>query len=371
MAPLIACCRDAIAVMRWLAAWISATNMAAVTPHQQVSPQVIWQVAGEGRGTPVIYGDAVFFLSRHHELLRLDIRTGEIIWRRPTHGPGATTAGTSLVVTSKVIVAGDDGLVAFSHEGVERWRLTSDQVDHAGAYLGESAGGVVFAGSSRGTLRAIDLESGSVRWSHHVAAKRRVTTFAPMATEGRVFAAFSALDDLRLGGVVAVDGMTGRELWRRSLAFAGGPVAVGALVLVAQQDGSIRAFDASSGASRWTLDPSGGTTASPDLRALTVSGRTLIAGSLTGLVTVYDLATRQERWRRAPMTASIAFGIAADDHTIYVPYLSGPLVALSIADGVERWRTSVDWFGFSWRPLVAAGRLLAASSDAGFFAFRL
>jgi outer membrane protein assembly factor BamB len=104
---------------------------------------------------------------------------------------------------------------------------------------------------------------------------------------------------------------------------------------------------------------------------LAVAGRLLIAGSLTGRVTAYDLATRQERWRRSPMTASIVFGIASDERTIYVPYLSGPLVALGAEDGVERWRTSSDTVGFSWKPLIVAGRLLAASSGAGFFAFRL
>ena len=104
---------------------------------------------------------------------------------------------------------------------------------------------------------------------------------------------------------------------------------------------------------------------------MALAGQWLIAGSLTGRVTAYDLATRQERWRRVPITASIVFGIATDEHTVYVPYLSGPLVALGVEDGVERWRTGPDTSEFSWKPLITAGRLLAASSAAGFFAFRL
>jgi outer membrane protein assembly factor BamB len=108
----------------------------------------------------------------------------------------------------------------------------------------------------------------------------------------------------------------------------------------------------------------------PDFRPLALAGPLLIAGSLTGEVAAYDLATRRERWRRVPVTASIVFGIAADAHTVYVPYLAGPLIALDAGRGIERWRTDPDASGFSWKPLVVAGRLLAASSSAGFFAFR-
>ena len=114
-----------------------------------------------------------------------------------------------------------------------------------------------------------------------------------------------------------------------------------------------------------------------EFRTLTLAGRRLVAGSLTGVVTAYDLATQQELWRSAPMTASIVFGMASDGHTVYVPYLSGRLIALGAEDGSERWRTDSDTFGFSWKPLIIpglagqAGRLLAASSGAGFFAFRL
>jgi outer membrane protein assembly factor BamB len=143
-------------------------------------------------------------------------------------------------------------------------------------------------------------------------------------------------------------------------------------VLAADQDGNVHAFDRHSGASRWLL-PSASSTPwnGPDFRPLALSGQLLIAGSLTGGVTAYDLATRRERWRRTPMAASIVFGIAADDRAVYVPYLAGRLIALEADTGDERWRTSPDASGFSWKPLLVAGRLLAASSSTGFFAFRL
>jgi outer membrane protein assembly factor BamB len=368
MPTIMACCRDALTVAGWLAALSSTASLGA----PEVPAEVVWHVPGEGRGTPAVYGHTAFFLSKRHELIALDVRTGQVKWRRQTHGPGDTTAGTSVVVTPTEVIAGDGGLIAFSHAGVERWRSQASNFGNAGVYLGESAGGVLVAGSSVGRLWALDARWGSVRWSLEVTKKRSTTVFAPIVADRIVVAPFTASDDLGSGGLVAADLATGRQIWLRSGAFAGGPLVAGALVLAAQRDGTIHAFDRHSGARQWSI-PSYATEPAgvQELRTLALAGRSLIASSLTGLVTAYDLTTRRERWRRTPMAASIVFGMTSDGHTIYVPHLSGRLVALRAADGVERWRTGSDTFGFSWKPLVAAGRLLAASSGAGFFAFRL
>ncbi len=372
MSSLIACCRDALTVAGWLAAWMPAAGPTVAQPVREVPAEIVWQVPGEGRGTPALVGHTAFFLSKHHELVAIDVRSGQVKWRRETRGPGATTAGTSVVATPTTVIAGDGDVVAFTHAGAERWRFASEEGGNAGVYLGERAGGLLLAGSAAGRLWALDAESGLVRWSLDVGNRHHATVFAPVVADGVVLAAFTSFDDLRVGGLVAAELATGRQLWHRPLAFAGGPLAAGSLVLAAEQDGSIHAFDRRSGTARWSL-PSAepGAWEGHEFRTLALAGPLLIAGSLTGRVTAYDLATRQERWRRAPMSASIVFGIASDERTVYVPYLSGPLVALRAEDGVERWRTGAEAFGFSWKPLIAAGRLLAASSGAGFFAFRL
>ena len=332
----------------------------------------MWYVAGEARGTPGSFEHTAFFLSRRHELLAIHIDSGRVIWRRPTHGPGTATAGTSIVVTPTTVIAGDGALLAFTHGGVERWRFDPRDDGNVGMYLGEHEGDLVVTGSSSGRLWAVDAESGTTRWSLDLSERTRPIVFAPIVSQGTVFAAFRAPDELRPGGLVAVDLATGRELWRRPLAFAGGPLAAGPIVLVTDQHGTIHAFDRQSGVPRWRLPAASRTPwQGPDFRSLAVSGSLLIAGSLTGEVTAYDLTTRRERWRRVPMTASIVFGIAADAQSVYVPYLAGRLIALDAGRGEERWRTESDTVGFSWKPLVVAGRLLAASSNAGFFAFRL
>ena len=197
MTSFITCCRDALAVASWLAAWMQAAVPATAPPAREVSAEVVWNVPGEGRGTPALLGRTAFFLSRHHELVALDVRSGQMRWRRETRGPGATTAGTSVVVTPTTVVAGDGGLVAFTHAGVERWRFAPEHGGNAGVYLGDSAGNVLLAGSSVGRLWAMDTESGVVRWSLDVGKGRRATVFAPTVADGIVLAAFTAFDDLR------------------------------------------------------------------------------------------------------------------------------------------------------------------------------
>ena len=108
-----------------------------------------------------------------------------------------------------------------------------------------------------------------------------------------------------------------------------------------------------------------------DYRPLARSGRTLVAGSLTGVVDAYDLSTREKKWRYAgELNGSIAFAIAADERYVYVPYVGGRLVALNIADGTERWRTGNLQAGFVWPPASAGDRIYLAGSGAGFFALR-
>ena len=371
VASFIGCCREAFFIVGWLAAWVPAPQAQVAGASRAAAAEIFWRVAGEARGTPAIAGDRAYFLSKRHELVALDSDSGRVSWRRTTRGPGPTTAGTNIVIGQTGVIAGDGGLIAFTHEGVERWRLEAEQSGYPGTYLGDRVADLVLAGSSIGRLWAVDIDSGAVRWFVEVSKGQSAIVFAPVVADRMVVAPFMASDDLRHGGLVAVSLATGRELWRRALAFGGGPVVSGALVLVADQEGSIHAFDLRSGAPRWVLHAATKPASGPEFRALAAAGDVLIAGSLGGRVTAYDLATRQERWSRTPVTASIVFGFATDSRRVYVPYLAGQLVALDIGSGAELWRTDPALSGFSWRPLIATGRLLAASSGAGFFAFRL
>jgi len=98
-----------------------------------------------------------------------------------------------------------------------------------------------------------------------------------------------------------------------------------------------------------------------DFRSLARSGRTLVAGSLTGVVDAYDLTTHEKRWRYSgELNGSIAFALGADERYVYVPYVGGRLVALNIADGTERWRKTIcdlDLYYYASAAPIVAGQL--------------
>jgi outer membrane protein assembly factor BamB len=147
----------------------------------------------------------------------------------------------------------------------------------------------------------------------------------------------------------------------------------GDLLIAASGDGQLYGFDRATGAQRWALPPvtrADGRIADRDWRALAVSGRSLVAGSVTGIVTRIDLDGMREKWRYAhPEGGSIALRITADERSVYVPHLGGLLVALGLHDGQPRWEIGGWDDGFNWAPAVSGETTYAAASRGGLFAF--
>jgi outer membrane protein assembly factor BamB len=241
----------------------------------------------------------------------------------------------------------------------------------------------VYAGSPAGFLQAVDVQHGRTRWAHRLTAG---TVFRPaLIATNRVAVGFADRETPRRGGVAVFDATTGDELWRyRFLPWthvgadtgaAGSPIACDGVLVLGSEEGSLYGLDQESGQFRWVIPPLGGRpdhgrAPVQDYRPVTCVGDTLIAASLTGQVVAYDRKTRRERWRRTPLPASVAFGLTADDESVFVPFLSGHLVALALMDGSERWRIGGPSAGLMWTPLVYDSRLLVAGSGAGFLAFR-
>ena len=147
---------------------------------------------------------------------------------------------------------------------------------------------------------------------------------------------------------------------------------LGGLVIAASGDGRIHAFDRETGLPRWVLPAvvrADGRPQDRDWRALALSGSSLVAGSVTGILTMIDVGARQERWRYAhPEGGSIGLRIAADAGSVYVPHLGGRLVALRARDGRKLWEIGGFSDGFNWAPAIARQRIYAAASRTGLFA---
>ena len=359
--------------------WITALQLRV--PPAATRPVPLWRVPAEGRGVPALAGSTAYFLTKRHDVVAVDAATGIVRWRVGTREPGEETLGSSILVSGSVVVLGDYtvfGLDAAS--GALRWRFEPGNGYGAGLYLGEGEDGLVFAGSPSGRLYAINAADGRLGWSTHPVEKTNTTVFQPIVAGDLVVAGYSTFGTPVTGGLLAVDRATGRERWRREFppfasgatGFGGGPLATGDLVVAASGDGRIHGVDRFNGFPRWVRPPvtrADGRTTDADWRALSLTGSCLVAGSVTGIVTMIDMLSGREIWRYAhPAGGSVAMRITADDRSVYVPHLGGLLVALGVRDGRERWEIGGLGDGFSWAPALAGERAYVAASRTGLFA---
>jgi len=359
--------------------WAVAAALSAMLGVGAMPPVAQWRIAGEGRGTPAVGGSRVYFLTVHHEVVAASLRGGGEVWRQSTGEPGIETLGSLVVLCGRVVVAGDHAIHGFDVvTGARRWRFSPRDDEGAGGYVGEEEGGVVFVGSRAGRLYAIDAATGQLRWSVLVSAAPDTTVFQPIVDKDLVLAGFTTFGRLQSGGLVAIDRVSGRVRWTHPITgedgpggFAGGPVVTGVAVVAASGDGRLRAVTRQSGELLWELPGvvrADGRRQERDWRALAQDGSTLVAGSLSGVITAYDVRTRRERWRFVlPDGGSVALRLTMERGTVYVPHLGGRLVALSAANGHQRWEIGGLSDGFSWAPAIA-GDVAYAAARAGLFA---
>lgn len=344
----------------------------------------VWRVAAEARGVPAVAGSTVYFLSKRHEVIALDIRTGVVRWRTHTGELGDETYGTAVVPEAALVIAGDYNVVAFDAvTGARAWRFTPAEGHAPGLYLGAAADGMVFAGSPAGRLYAVNVADGSLAWMAAPFTAAKTTVLAPVVAGDLVLAGYSMFEGARGGGVIAVERTTGTLRWRREFVidgrgslFGGGLVDAGSAIVASSNAGTIYGLERTTGDVRWTLPPlerqaGKGDPAAGDLRPLSVSGHMLFAASLSGVVVAFDVPSRRERWRHRPDAGSAGVRIASDGDSVYVPHLSGILVALDAKTGAERWRIGDFTDGFMWAPAIASDRLYVGASRAGLFALPL
>ena len=327
-------------------------------------------------------GSHVYFLTKRHEVVAVNQRTGTVVWTKATGEPGDETLGSTVLARDDLVMVGDYAVLGLdAATGERRWRFEPEDGYGAGLYLGDAGHGLAFAGSPAGRLYALRTATGRVEWSAQPVAEARTTVFQPVVDGDTVVAGYSTFGRPLVGGVVMVDVRSGRERWRRDFprrspadetGFAGGPIVAGDVVIATSGDGRIHAFDRRTGTPRWVLPAvvrGDGRVQDRDWRGLVARGPLLIAGSVTGVVTAFDVRERRERWRFVhPDGGSTALHVSADADTVYVPHLGGRLVALCLRDGRQRWEIGGFSDGFNWAPAVAGRTIYAAASRSGFFA---
>jgi outer membrane protein assembly factor BamB len=203
--------------------------------------------------------------------------------------------------------------------GDTRWRLRL-----AGAVRDLSADGDRVWVAAAGSLSAVDIAGGRVKWIDRSSA----TAFAGLDVANGIGVA--ACDD---GSVIGFDPASGRERWRHALgaAPAGGPTIVKGRVYVASRDGRVRSLRTARGSVVWTQE-----LLLPLAGRLAVDGEQLYATARSGPVVALDAASGDVRWRQGEIEEANGVEPSAPfihGHLVLLRGRDGTIRALDVADG--------------------------------------
>jgi outer membrane protein assembly factor BamB len=265
---------------------------------------------------PLVVGDLLLTISGR-TMQALDLRTGQLRWQGIAPG---TTIRPPAVVGDRVL-----------------WVNTAE---------------------GQGSLLALDLASGAMRWNVPLGGVSHVGGVAVTADQ-----AFTNTPP------AAFDLATGAQLWRSPVpgAMFGGPIVgpdghtvyMGG-VNATQTAGTVAALDAATGEVRWQIDLADAVMAPLD--RLWAEGGLVIVPDLNGKVVALDAETGTERWRFTPPVARLG-AITVDRGRVWFMLENARLYGLDLASGRPMARLTelelgLNGQGLTQRPVFVGDRLI-------------
>jgi outer membrane protein assembly factor BamB len=308
-------------------------------------------------------------------VVAVDLATGAVRWRVTT--PVAVRGGVAVVSPAIVVAAQVDGVVlgldAATGARIWRYELAPEAAPNARALFASPAveGGDVLVGHQR-HLAALAGHAGTPLWTADpVPEGEDSQSLAAIAIGGGVAV---GTFNRKLGGLVAWDRASGRELWRREgeeiVAINASPLIAGDTVYVATGADDVLALDLATGETRWQvrLDPAGFAWGNATVGTPALARGVLVVPTLYRELVALDAASGVELWRRAAMPGPLrtthyrGAGEAAFEASpvltggiVWAADTSGELVARDLRTGDTLWRTELGV------PVLAG---LATSGDA-------
>ena len=243
---------------------------------------------------------------------------------------------------ARVFVAGEDGLLRALDlaTGATLWRIERR------SGLLAAAPGLLVVRETDGTVWNLDPQSGSARWKVESAIAGEVP---PVIDGERILIAGT--------GLAVLDAGSGKPIWSLpgEPRIAAPPLMLGALIVLAEADGTLRARDAGTGEARWWQPTGGPLWAEP---AADADGN-LFVGTSARRFRTYRLSDGNARWkwrvgtdvRYPPAVAGRAVIFASHEAVVY---------ALKRSSGGMLWRASLTSRPLSG-PIVLPGGVLVAS----------
>ena len=281
----------------------------------------------EGWSGGAVAGDTLYIGTREGELVALDRKTGETLWRFELQGEERNRAiyGTPAVVGDMVYVGGYDGLLyALTSDGQDEWK-TRVGGPLGGPIVGGPTvvDGVVLVGSSDGNLYAFDAAEGTDIWRFPTGNK---VWASPAVANGVVY--FGSLDQR----VYAVSVENGDKVWefKTGGAISASPLVYEGRVYVGSFDSVFYAISASTGKEVWRFPDAGNWYWSHAIAA----EQTIFAPSLDGNLYALDAGTGRLLWTMETEGPLVGSPVVIND-MIVVPSADKKLRVARLRDGLE------------------------------------
>ena len=354
--------------------------------------QFAWSHRTEGvmlTGAPAIVDGVVYAGTRdengveHSGVRAVDLRTGRKLWEFRTessvHGSPAVAGGMVYVPSLRGTLYALD-----AESGELKWKREPEPGDPPfnqrsySYYSPAVADGKVFwayqtrfGKASRGLLTALDPKTGAAIWESPMTGAT-MSDGTPAVADGRVYVGNETADR-----VLAYDAATGQQMWTGNASLGGwqdaAPTAVGGRVFIGSNNRVI-ARDAATGATLWTHQspdaswiPQNATPSAP-----AVEGDVLYMGFPNGRVTALNVASGAVVWSvrlpGAPYLGGVLSPPAVSGDTVYVGSNNGNLYGLDRATGAEVWRYEIgSWVASG--PAISGDTLVAGAWDGNLYAF--
>lgn len=275
-------------------------------------------------------GGTIFATTGFGEVLAIRAGSGEILWRQGFGAP--FRAGPAVANGVIIAVSRDNQAFALSTvDGRVLWRLQGAAAG-AGLLGGASpalAGQLAVVPFASGELVGVARDSGRRVWAAVLSGGRRGQARSaiadvsgdPVVVGPLVVAANQA------GRIIAVEGQTGRRVWTRSIGSTGPLWAAGGNVFVMGDDGTLARLSAETGASVWEVPLPVWRNSAKWRDPISYSGPVLVGGRVLvaddqGTLHAFDAASGGE-----------AGGTDIGDGSVLQPVAAGGMVYVLSTDG--------------------------------------
>lgn len=233
----------------------------------------------------------------------------------------------------------EDGLSTSNVSGlIVDWKTPMGAIGYSSPVV---VNNISYIGSEDGFLYALNVANGAVVWKDYVASPT-----SPAKANSIVYIG-SQDHNYGYAGLYALDTQTGALLWKNLSDFFGPPTVVNGIVY-AEGDSGFSAFDATSGALKWTFPISGSDT----IGSPAMDNGVVYFGSVNGNIYALDATTGALKWSYNPNSYPINSTPIVANGAVYVTVSNGEVIALNASTGAPLWT-----FGFFNRNGIASPAL--------------